>query len=158
MTMEGYRFGRGPIAADAPPRPVSLYAVSKLVGEAIAKHFAQTRGLSVICLRLGNVQVKCLPPSRNWTAWRQSKWLNRDDLCQAIERAILSQDTEFQVLPLVSNNTAMRWDLSETRRVLGYAPIESAAPRSPPMLIKVRALLGYVYKRLFDPAWRYYWD
>ena len=79
MSMEGYRFGRGPIAFDATPRPVSFYAASKLMGEIIARQFAQERALSVICLRFGAVQTNGAPPGRDWTAWRLSKWLSNKD-------------------------------------------------------------------------------
>lgn len=158
MSMEGYRFGRGPIAFDALPRPVSFYAASKLMGEAIARQFAQERGISVICLRFGAVQSRDAPPGRDWTDWTHSKWLSAEDLCQAVEKAILAENVSFAILPLASDNPGMRWDLSETRRVLGYSPTKSTPLPGPPLHIKIRSLLGLVHKRFFDPTWRYYWD
>lgn len=157
LTMEGYRYGRGVIAADAPPRPVSFYASSKLMGEAIGRQFSRDRGLSVICLRIGDVEVDRTSPGRDVNSWRQSRWLSVDDLCQAIEKAILVSDPGYVVLPLTSDNSGMRWDLAETCRVLGYEPTKPAPPLRPYMYVRLRALLGYALKRLFDPSWRDYW-
>ena len=53
--------------------------------------------------------------------WRQM-WLSNRDFCQLVEKAILVENVQFAVLNAMSNNTGMRWDLSETRRVLGYEP------------------------------------
>lgn len=158
QTMEGYRYSCGPIAADAPPRPVSLYAASKLVGETIARNFAEEHMLSAICLRLGAVQTERAPPGGDSTAWSRSKWLSAEDLCQAFEKAILAEGVRFAILPVTSDNEAMPWDLSETRRILGYAPAKGTASQSPRLLMKIRSTLGWLHRRFLDPAWRHYWD
>lgn len=155
QTMEGYRYTHGSIAADAPPRPTSFYAASKLMGEAVGRQFARERGLSVICLRIGSMEEGHLPPARNWTTWGCSKWLSAADLCQAVEKAILTEDIGFAILPLTSDNAAMRWDLSETCRVLGYKPTMFAAAPSPRLLIRVRSMLQFVHRRFINPAWRH---
>jgi nucleoside-diphosphate-sugar epimerase len=158
QTMEGYRYGHGPIAADAPARPTTFYAASKLMGETLAQHFSREHGLSVICLRLGDVQASPGPPSRELFAWRLTQWLSVEDLCQAVEKAILAEDIQFAILPLFSDNAGLRWDLAETRQVLGYVPAGSAARRRRPPWLLIRAMLGFLHKRFLDPAWRYYWD
>lgn len=157
MTMEGHRFGSGPISADTQPRPTSFYAASKLMGESIGRQFSQVEGMSVICLRIGAVQVDRTSPSPDVNAWRRTKWLSGDDLCQAFEKAILADVQGFAILPLVSDNDGMRWDLTETRRVIGYKPTRPGSLRPIYMHVRIRGLLGHVYKRLFDPAWRDYW-
>ncbi len=52
-TMAGYRFGTEILTEALPPRPTNPYGVSKVVGERIGRGFADHRGLSVICLRIG---------------------------------------------------------------------------------------------------------
>jgi hypothetical protein len=54
--------------------------------------------------------------------WGQQMWLSDRDLCQAMERAVLVADVPFAVLNLMSDNPGMRWDIEETKRVIGYAP------------------------------------
>lgn len=156
--LEGYRYGRGLIAGGAPPRIVSAYAATKFAGETVARYFAQDHGISAICLRIGSVPRDPLVPSRSWSAWRLSKWLGTDDLCQAVELAILADDLRLAVVPLVSDNTAMRWDLSETRRLLGYFPREHAPSPSYGLAINIRSTLRMLHRRFFDPDWRRYWD
>ena len=51
-------YGRGADAAldaAAPPRPDSLYGVSKGFGELLGRYYSEHHGLRVICLRLGTV-------------------------------------------------------------------------------------------------------
>lgn len=158
QTMEGYRFSGGPIAGDASARPVVPYAATKLIGESVAKYFSEAHGISSICLRIGSVPSTPAETGRDWTAWRHSKWLSAEDLCDAFEKAILAVDVPFAALTLVSNNAGMRWDLSETRRVLGYNPPEGTRLPSSSALSGVRSTLGMFYKRFFDRAWRHYWN
>jgi hypothetical protein len=39
-----------------------------------------------------------------------------------MQAAIDARDVPFAILNLVSNNTGMRWDLSHTRKILGFSP------------------------------------
>lgn len=158
MTMEGHRFGREPIVVDTPARPVSFYGVSKLVGEEIGSQFAREGTMSVICLRIGVVQTGDVPAGRDLNGWRRSKWLCGADLCQAFEKAIQAADTNYAILPVVSDNANMRWNLAETCRVLGYTPTKCTTVKPPYFHVRIRGLLGWVHKRWLDPAWRDYRD
>lgn len=154
--MDGYRFDHGPIACDAPPRPISAYAETKLVCESLLRAFSDEFGLSVVCLRIGSVPGHGASPAANWTAWRLSKWLDPGDFCQAVELALCMPDVGFVALPIVSDNPGMRWDLSETRRVLGYAPSRAATPPSPTLFVKICSAIGKAHKRIFVRTWRHY--
>jgi hypothetical protein len=156
QTMEGYRYDTEPIVTTAPPRVVSPYGVTKLMSETIARHFADAHDISSICLRLGSPQSESRPPRPNWPAWRHSKCVSEEAMCQAFERAILVEDVHFAALLLVSDNESMRWDLSETRRVLGYTPTGGAPAPSPPLSVRIRSAFGKVQRRLFDPIWQHY--
>lgn len=128
----GRRFEDGPLRPDSPPHPVNAYGMAKLVGERLGKSFADRHGLSVICFRIGYAQRE--PgnrpgPHMSWGLWGQAMWLSDRDLCQGFEKAVLAPpDLRFAVLNLMSDNPGMRWDLDATRRLIGYAPEDGAAP------------------------------
>jgi hypothetical protein len=63
-----------------------------------------------------------------WSTWGQAMWLSNRDLCQAMERAVLADNVGFAVLNLMSDNPGMRWDIETTKRTIGYAPRDGAAP------------------------------
>lgn len=158
QTMMGYRYTCQPIAADAQPRPVSFYGAAKLFCEAMARRYSEDGKFSAICFRIGGVQTGNEPPGPKMSAWNRAKWLAAKDLCQAFEKAILAEDVGFAILPLVSDNHAMPWDLSATRETIGYAPTEGYPRHSAAISTTIRALLGWVYRRYVDPRWRDYWD
>ena len=49
-------------------------------------------------------------------------WLSDRDICHGMERAVLAQDVPFAILNLMSDNPGMRWDIEQTREVIGYQP------------------------------------
>jgi hypothetical protein len=112
------------------PYPINPYGVSKLVGERMGHSAHARRGLSVICFRIGYLQRgDNLPgPHMGWGGWGQAMWLSNRDLCQAMERAVLTDGIGFAVLNLMSDNPGMRWDIETTKRMIGYAPQDGAAP------------------------------
>lgn len=158
QTMEGYRFGEGRIAGDAPSRPVVRYAATKLISESIARFFAEDRNVSAICLRIGSVPGNNAETGRGWNSWRLSKWLSAADFCHAVERSILVKDIKFAVLTLVSNNENMRWDLSGTHEILQYEPTGGLPLRIPRLTIRIRSALARLRKQFFDKDWRQYRD
>jgi NAD+ dependent glucose-6-phosphate dehydrogenase len=123
--MAGYRFGTERLTTDLPPWPINPYGYSKLFGERVGRSFAEQHNLSVIAFRIGWCQREHgnrPGPHMAMGSWGQLMWLSDRDLCQAMERAVLVEEVPFAVLNLMSNNPGMRWDIDETRRVVGYAP------------------------------------
>ena len=55
-------------------------------------------------------------------SWGQQMWLSDRDICHGMERAVLAQDVPFAILNLMSDNPGMRWDIEQTREVIGYQP------------------------------------
>ena len=105
------------------PRPMALYGVSKVFGEALARHFVDTTPLSVLCLRIGWVGEADRPQAPAHFV----NWCSQRDIVQVIERSIEAPESlRFDIFFATSNN---RWgyrDLEHTRQVLGYEPQDNA--------------------------------
>jgi NAD+ dependent glucose-6-phosphate dehydrogenase len=125
FVVSGHRFGKGRLPSDLVPEPTNPYGVSKAVGERLGKGFSEWHGVSVICLRIGFCQRR--PgnlPGRHMRhgIWGQQMWLSDRDFCQAVEKAVIAEGIGFATLNVMSDNPGMRWDIAETRRLIGYAP------------------------------------
>jgi len=123
--MAGYRDGQERLTTDLPPWPVNPYGASKLFGERAVRSRAEQDGISFIALRIGYCQhAEGNRPGPHMLdgIWGQQMWLSDRDLCQGFERAVAVEGVSFAVLNLMSDNPGMRWDMDETRRVLGYKP------------------------------------
>jgi NAD+ dependent glucose-6-phosphate dehydrogenase len=125
-----------PIGPDTPIRPDSLYGVSKCFGESLGRYYHDAYGMQVICLRIGTChggddydgQRRYLqstidrgggPPYD--ASQYKAIWLSAADMTQLVHRS-LETDCPFGIFYGSSDNTPAAYDLSETRRVLGYAP------------------------------------
>jgi len=108
---------------ETPIRPNGLYGCSKVWGEAMARHYADTYGMSMICLRIGAVNREDRPT----TPRHFSVWCSQRDVAQMVERAIAAAaDVRFGVFYVVSDNKWSYRDLEHARAVLGYAPQDRA--------------------------------
>jgi NAD+ dependent glucose-6-phosphate dehydrogenase len=108
-----------PIYSSQPPRPDSLYGVSKGFGELLGRHFADQHGISVICLRIGWF----LPRPHDDIA--RFMWLSPRDCAQVTWRAIES-DLPFGIFYTISGNGGRHWDITDTMDKLGYRPEDDA--------------------------------
>jgi uronate dehydrogenase len=108
---------------ESPPRPAGLYGCSKVWGEALARHYADTSAMSAICIRIGAVNRADRP-----TAPREfSVWCSQRDVAQMVERALAAPaDVRFGVFYAVSDNKWSYRDLDHARSVLGYEPEDRA--------------------------------
>jgi nucleoside-diphosphate-sugar epimerase len=110
------------IRVSDPVRPDSLYGVSKLFGEAIARFFYDAYGIESICLRIGSV-TKNDDPSRDNRSHKT--WLSHRDLIQLL-RLSLKANIPFGIYYGVSNNDGAFWSLQNAREDLGYSPVDNA--------------------------------
>jgi NAD(P)-dependent dehydrogenase (short-subunit alcohol dehydrogenase family) len=109
------------VDADAPPRPVGTYALTKQLGETLCEHYARAHGLSIVCLRIAKpIDLADALPKRQPI---RPQWLAFPDLLQGYQRAVAAADVGFAVITLVGESTRRRWDLSAAARVLGYEPV-----------------------------------
>jgi uronate dehydrogenase len=129
QVMAGYRFSQEMVTTAMAPTPLNPYAVSKLLCEEAGRAFSSETGVSFIALRIGNIQPgENVPrPGMGIGLWGQQMWLSNRDFVAGIQAAIVVPDVSFAILNLVSNNPGMRWDLTETRRVLGFSPKDGFA-------------------------------
>lgn len=128
----------GHVGPDAPHRPDSLYGVSKCYGESLGRYYHDRFGMAVICLRIGSCHQLDDPAAERERLRRSLSldsqrtfpytpeqllgiWISNRDMAQLIHRS-LESDCRFGIFYGVSDNTPSVFDLSETRRQLGYAP------------------------------------
>jgi uronate dehydrogenase len=96
------------VSPEAPPRPVSVYACTKLFGEALGRFHADVSGLGVVCLRLGAVVPRDHPRLVTDARFR-SVWCDPEDLARLVVAAILSE-VRFAMVIAVSSPGTARFD------------------------------------------------
>ena len=114
-----------------PVFPEDLYGVSKCFGEALGRFLAAPGTLSVIALRIG----ACQPldaAAGDLGPGMLDIFLSERDLCQLVDRSIdAPDDVDFAILHGVSDNRYKRLDLSSTRDLVGYEPVDDVADIHP---------------------------
>ncbi|MBM3459146.1 MAG: NAD(P)-dependent oxidoreductase [Armatimonadetes bacterium] len=115
-------WGYGPgeyVGPDAAPRPVGTYALTKYLGEEIARYYAHPP-LSVVCLRIAkpidleDAELRSRPA--------RPQWIPFPDLCRLYELALTAPLSGFHVIHAVGETHLRRWDLSAAETLLGYRP------------------------------------
>jgi uronate dehydrogenase len=110
----------GPVAGDAPPRPVGTYALTKMLSEEIARHYAETHNMEVITLRI-SAPLDINDPECIRQAVRPQQ-TPMPDLAQAFVRALTVPLQRYEVVTIVGESSRRIWDLGPARRILGYEP------------------------------------
>jgi uronate dehydrogenase len=113
------------VKTDMPVAPPNLYGATKAWGEALGRFYADQKGLSVICLRLGWVierTEKRLTPDFPLL----DAALTYDDLLRLFDACLAASTVRFGLFHGISDNRYKRLDISDTRRVLGYEPKDDA--------------------------------
>ena len=108
---------------ETPLRPSGLYGASKAWGEALARHYADRHGLSMICLRIGRVRGEDRPVEPREFA----VWCSQHDVARLIERCLAAPaSVRFDIFFAASRN---RWgyrDIDHARAVVGFEPADAA--------------------------------
>lgn len=110
---------RTPIADNAPPLPTNLYGASKAFGEAVAAAYAAS-GLSGIAIRIGAYDAPWFYAERDPRA--AAAYVSTRDMNQLLRLCIEAPGLGYAVVGGISNNRHKRFDLVQTRALLGYAP------------------------------------
>lgn len=124
QTVLGYPAGEW-VDPDQPPRPSSVYACTKLFGEALARHYADVHGLQTIVIRLCMFEPYDCPRLRE-PGPIQREWCSPGDLARLL-LGCLRNDPGFAIFFGVSNNSGRFWSIENARKLVGYEPIDNAA-------------------------------
>ncbi len=107
------------VGPDIPTRPDSLYAVSKVAGEALGSLYADKFGLSFVSVRIASFEEA--PLDRR----HLSTWLSPRDCASALLAAMRAPGVKYAAFYAVSANTRGWWDLTPGHR-LGFDPVDNA--------------------------------
>ena len=115
----------GQLPADTPPRPDTLYGVSKVFGEALGRYYHDRYGLAVACLRIGTFAER--PPDRR----SQATWLAPDDCARLVDVCLRSPALGYALIWGISANRDRWWSLAAGAE-LGYQPRQDASQHPVP--------------------------
>ena len=108
------------LAGEVPPRPDSLYGVTKVFGEAVGRLYADKFGLQVVAVRIGSFEDKPSEPRHLHT------WLSPGDGVRLFTASLSPARFQFLAIYGVSANTRSWWPRGEAEEVLGYRPQDNA--------------------------------
>ena len=107
------------LPADTPPRPDTLYGVSKVFGEALARYYVERYDMRVACVRIGTFAPR--PPDLR----SLSTWLSPGDCARLVDACLRTPDLGFALVWGILANTRRTWSLDEAV-ALGYQPVDDA--------------------------------
>jgi nucleoside-diphosphate-sugar epimerase len=142
---------------EAHERPESSYALSKLVGEEMARQFSRWSGIPIIGLRLSNVLVREEyqrfpaywedPPARKWNLW---SYVDESHVAHAVRCALEADLRGAESFIIAAADSVMRRPSRELMaEVFPGVPVAGDLPEHGSLLSsdKARRMLGY------DPQW-----
>jgi uronate dehydrogenase len=112
------------LPADTPPRPDTLYGVSKAFGEALARYYVDRYDMQVACLRIGTF-AETPPDARS-----MATWLSPADCAQLVDTCLRTDRLGFALVWGVSANRGRWWSL-DAGQALGYHPLDDASQHRP---------------------------
>lgn len=113
-----YRRGER-VAPSDPVRPDSLYAVTKVFGEALGRLYADKWGLEVVCVRIGSFG------ERPTSVHELTMWLSHRDAVQLFSKAISAPEIGFLVVYGMSRSRWSSWENPGAAQI-GFAPVDDA--------------------------------
>ena len=114
------------VTTDMLPRPSTVYACTKIFGEALARHYSDVHGMSAIVIRLCYFRGYDDPLLRIPGHDIQREWCSPRDLTQLVVKCVRTE-LRFGIFFGLSNNKARCWDIGNAREQLGYDPQDDAA-------------------------------
>jgi nucleoside-diphosphate-sugar epimerase len=103
-----------PVDEDHPVRPESSYALSKVVGEEMARHFSRWSGIPFVGLRFSNVMVRADyerfpsfwddPHARKWNLWG---YVDESHVGESVRRALIADVGGADVFVIAAADTVM---------------------------------------------------
>ncbi len=106
-----------------PTRPRGVYGASKVWGEALAQHFADTTATAFVNVRIGYVNAEDAPTSPR----AASVWCSQRDVVSALELSTTQPLPSTCVTFFAGSNNRYGYrDLAHGAQVVGYAPRDGA--------------------------------
>jgi len=105
---------------DLYPLPDSLYTISKIFAEGMARMYTLKQGLETVGVRIGNLKAERPVPED------QPKHLSHGDCVRLFERAIIHPDVEWELVYGVSDCNWKLYDLEHGFEAIGYYPQDSS--------------------------------
>src|SRR5438477_2910096 len=112
------------VTPEMPVRPLTVYACTKVFGEALARYYAEHYRMSMICVRICWFQGYKSELLRT-TPGLHREWCSPGDLAQLLVKC-LRAELSFAIFFGVSNNTGRFWDISNAQKLVGYEPQDDA--------------------------------
>ncbi len=113
-----YEASELPLGPDAPVRPDTLYGVSKVFGETLARFYFDKFGIECLCIRISTAGNPATP--------REARlWCNRDDLAGLVEVALDAETLGYRVVYGISDNPRAPLPV-ESGSNLGWRPAHSS--------------------------------
>jgi nucleoside-diphosphate-sugar epimerase len=107
-------------------RPSGIYGCTKVWAEALARHYSDKHGMSMIGLRIGAVNDEDKPLQTR----QQSVWCSQRDVARMVHTCLdAPADLAYDIFFIVSNNKYSYRDMAHAKDVLGYEPLDSADDR-----------------------------
>jgi len=113
------------VKPEMPVRPSTVYACTKIFGEALGRYYSDKHGLDVICIRLCWFQPYDSPTLKSNPTCRR-EWCSPRDLTQLLVKSIHSE-VKFAIFFGVSNNAGRYWDITNAEELVGYRPEDDGA-------------------------------
>ena len=113
------------VKTDSPVRPLDLYGVGKVFGEALGNYFAYQEGMEVIAIRIGgHISMELsLENNEQPNKGQRNSYISEGDMNRLFKRCIEAElDEPFLLVHGVSDNEYKYLDLSDTKKKLGYKP------------------------------------
>ncbi|MEM9620030.1 MAG: NAD(P)-dependent oxidoreductase [Pseudomonadota bacterium] len=111
------------LTVDTPVRPAGIYGSTKVWGEALAQHFADTTDSRFVCVRIGYVNEEDAPSFPR----ARSVWCSQRDVVDALKRAALESLSPKCARFFAGSANARNYrDLEHGRDLLGFVPSDGA--------------------------------
>ena len=108
---------------ESPVRPGDIYGSSKVWGEALARGYADSHGMSMIGVRIGAVR----PGDKPEVPRHFSIWSSQGDIARLLEACVEAPEkVNYDIFYGVSSNKWSYRDMEHPREVLGFTPQDSA--------------------------------
>lgn len=115
------------VHSQMPVRPITMYSATKCFGEAVGSVFAHNFPLSVICVRIGFYMPREeLINQTNPNINILSRIITDRDICHLFDCCLDVSNVSFATVAGISNNRYPFLDLTDTKKLLGYAPQDDA--------------------------------